>query len=221
MKTTRIYTFSLLILALSACSTDKIRGVYRIDIQQGNDITQDMINQLKPGMSKNQVAFIMGTPLIIDTFHPERWDYIYAFHPGNGDREQRRITVHFSSEKLSHLEGNMQTVTRAELPQNVKSDSNVVVPLSDKKIGLVEEIKEKIGFTEDEQEVTEDIDLFQDRPTPVPSSSKNLLDRISGNSSASTGTAAESISDISPSDEVESTSPSLYQSFKNTIGLGE
>ena len=86
MKTVLIYTFSFFVLFLSGCTKDKIPGVYRINIQQGNDITQDMVSQLKPGMTKNQVAYVMGTPLIIDTFHPNRWDYIYSFHPGNGER---------------------------------------------------------------------------------------------------------------------------------------
>ena len=86
MKTVLIYTFSFFVLFLSGCTKDKIPGVYRINIQQGNDITQDMVSQLKPGMTKNQVAYVMGTPLIIDTFHPNRCDYIYSFHPGNGER---------------------------------------------------------------------------------------------------------------------------------------
>lgn len=105
MKKLLIYTFSILILSLSACSTDKIPGVYRIDIQQGNDVTQDMINQLKPEMTKKQVAYVMGTPLLIDTFHPDRWDYVYSFHPGNGSREQRRLTLFFKDDKLKISHG--------------------------------------------------------------------------------------------------------------------
>ena len=57
MKNVLIYTFSILILLISGCNKDKIPGVYRIDIQQGNDVTQEMINKLKPEMTKNQVAY--------------------------------------------------------------------------------------------------------------------------------------------------------------------
>ena len=80
MKTLLIVILSVFVLLITACSKDKIPGVYRIDIQQGNDVTQDMVNKLEAGMSKSQVAYIMGTPLLIDTFHPNRWDYIYSFH---------------------------------------------------------------------------------------------------------------------------------------------
>ncbi len=210
MKTSSIYTLSLLILVLSACSKDKIPGVYRVDIQQGNEVTQEMINQLKPGMTKNQVAYIMGTPLIMDTFHPDRWDYLYSFHPGNGDREQSRITIYFSGDTLSYLDGNMRLVERAELPQIEKVDSNVVVPLSDKKVGLIEDIKETIGIAEDsETNVKEQVDLFKDRPIPQPTQSKGLLGRISGSVSAD-----ETQEDITaPVDPETSEKPSLLKRF--------
>ena len=151
MKNLLIYTFSVLILSLSGCSTDKIPGVYRIDIQQGNDITQDMINQLKPEMTKKQVAYVMGTPLLIDTFHPDRWDYIYSFHPGNGNREQRRLTLFFTDDKLDHIEGDTRTVAREDLPKTERVDANVVVPLTEKKTGLLQGILGTIGLGIDDE----------------------------------------------------------------------
>lgn len=155
MKTLLIYTFSILIMLMSGCSKDKIPGVYRIDIQQGNEVTQDMINQLKPDMTKSQVAYVMGTPLLIDTFHPDRWDYIYSFHPGNGKREQRRLTLFFVEDKLSHIEGDTRTVAREDLPQNERSDANVVVPLTEKKTGLFQGLLDSIGLGEDDQDLLE------------------------------------------------------------------
>jgi len=154
MKTFLIVSLSVFVILISACSKDKIPGVYRIDIQQGNDVTQDMVNKLEAGMSKSQVAFIMGTPLLIDTFHPNRWDYIYSFHPGNGQREQRRITLFFTTEEtLSHLEGDTRTVAREDLPENLRNDTNVVVPLNEKKTGLFQGLLNSIGLGEDEQEI--------------------------------------------------------------------
>ena len=152
MKIFLIYTFSILILLVSACSKDKIPGVYRIDIQQGNDVTQEMINKLKPDMSKHQVAYVMGTPLIIDTFHPDRWDYIYSFHPGNGKREQRRITLFFEQDKLTHIEGDTRTVAREDLPKTEKQDTNVTVPLSEEETGFFQGLLNSIGLGGDEQE---------------------------------------------------------------------
>lgn len=160
MKSFVVYSLSLaVLLSLSACSTDKIPGVYRIDIQQGNDVTQEMINQLEPGMTKSQVAYVMGTPLLIDTFHPNRWDYIYSIQPGGEDREQRRITLLFDDdEKLTHLEGNTRTVaSRADLPEQERQDKNVVVPLSEKKTGFFNGFMNFIGLGgDDEVEIIED-----------------------------------------------------------------
>ena len=158
MKSSVVYSLSLAtVLTLSACSHDKIPGVYRIDIQQGNNVSQDMINQLQPGMTKNQVAYVMGTPLLVDTFHPNRWDYIYSYQPGGDDREQRRITLYFDEdETLKHIEGDTRTVAREDLPQIERQDKNVVVPLSDKKSGFFAGFMNLIGLGEDEIEIIED-----------------------------------------------------------------
>ena len=69
-----------LVILLPACSyVPRIPGVtpYKIEIQQGNFVSQDMVSQLKPGMTKEQVRFVLGTPLVTDIFHPDRWDYLY------------------------------------------------------------------------------------------------------------------------------------------------
>ncbi|MDR6233954.1 outer membrane protein assembly factor BamE [Pseudomonas oryzihabitans] len=95
---------SLISLAmLAGCS---LPGVYKIDIQQGNVVTQDMIDQLRPGMTRQQVRFIMGTPLIQDTFHPNRWDYLYSMQAAGGQRKQERVSLVFNgNNQLSGLSG--------------------------------------------------------------------------------------------------------------------
>lgn len=153
MKTFLIGILASITLLISACNKDKIPGVYRIDIQQGNDVTQQMINRLKPNMAKSQVTYIMGTPLLIDTFNPERWDYIYTFHPGYGNREQRRITLFFEDGLLHHLDGDTRTVAREDLPQTDKKGANVVVPLSEKKTGFFRGLLNTIGLGENEPDV--------------------------------------------------------------------
>ena len=214
MKTVIIYTFSFLILLISGCSKDRIPGVYRIDIQQGNDITQDMMSQLKPGMSKSQVAYVMGTPLIIDTFHPDRWDYLYSFHPGNGQREQRRITIYFKQDQLDYLDGNTRTVARDELPEIVRMDSNVIVPLSNKKIGLFPKIKETIGMEADDIVIETKPDLFKNRPIPVPTTSTGIISRITD--SVSSDDTQETVQEAESIKEEKSARPSLLKRF---IGL--
>jgi len=92
---------------LTACNSTPLRfpGVYRLAIPQGNIITQDMVDQLRPGLSKRQVNFIMGTPLIKDTFDQDRWDYLYSFQPGGGERVQERLTLYFDNDSLTHFTG--------------------------------------------------------------------------------------------------------------------
>ena len=90
-------------ITLSGCGI--IPGVYKIDVQQGNVVTQDMVDQLRPGMTQRQVRFIMGTPLIQDTFHPERWDYLYSLKSGRSDRVQERISLNFDDNRLVGLSG--------------------------------------------------------------------------------------------------------------------
>jgi outer membrane protein assembly factor BamE len=90
------------------CSVIPAPWAYQIDIQQGNIITQDMMDQLKPGMGPQEVRTILGTPMVTDPFHPERWDYIYNFQPGGKRRQQRRITVVFENDRLARVEGDVQ-----------------------------------------------------------------------------------------------------------------
>jgi outer membrane protein assembly factor BamE len=80
---------------------------YRIDIQQGNFISQDMVAQLKPGMSKEQVRLALGTPLLTDIFHADRWDYLYWRDRPGEKREQRKLTVFFEDGKLTRLDGDL------------------------------------------------------------------------------------------------------------------
>ncbi len=97
----------LMVFCLTACSSSlRFPGVYRLDIPQGNIITQEQVDQLRPGLTKRQVNFIMGTPLIQDTFDQNRWDYVYSFQPGGGQRVQERITIYFDAAgQMTHFEG--------------------------------------------------------------------------------------------------------------------
>ncbi|GGK65131.1 outer membrane protein assembly factor BamE [Amphritea balenae] len=85
-------------------------GVYKIDIPQGNNITQEMVDKLRPGMTQNQVRYVLGTPLITDSFNVNRWDYIYRYKSGEtGAVTQERLTVIFDeSGKLSNMAGDFR-----------------------------------------------------------------------------------------------------------------
>ncbi len=106
MQNTKLLLTSLTLVGLLALAGCSFPGVYKIDIQQGNVVTQDMIDQLRPGMTRRQVRFIMGNPLIQDTFHTNRWDYLYSLQPGGGERQQERISIFFNeSDQLASLSG--------------------------------------------------------------------------------------------------------------------
>lgn len=114
-------------LALAGCS---FPGVYKVDIQQGNVVTQDMIDQLRPGMTQRQVRFIMGNPLVLDTFHPNRWDYLYSIQPGGGQRLQERVSLMFNNEGLlAGLSGDfMPGVSRDEEILGTGTGATVTTP---------------------------------------------------------------------------------------------
>lgn len=80
---------------------------YRVDVRQGNYVTQDMVAQLKPGMTRDQVRFVLGTPLVNDAFHADRWDYVYRLQPGRGELQQRRLSVFFADGKLTRAAGDV------------------------------------------------------------------------------------------------------------------
>jgi len=105
---TRIAILFLLALVLGACAEMRVPqfpGVYKIPIAQGNIITQEMIDQLEPGMTRRQVIFVMGSPLVRDPYDQDRWDYVFNFQPGGGVRGQERVTLYFENDLLSRFEG--------------------------------------------------------------------------------------------------------------------
>lgn len=119
MQKSLVCCFVLLMLGtLNACSALKFPGVYRITIQQGNVITQDMIDQLKPGMTKRQVRFVLGTPLIDDPFAANRWDYYYSYTNPRAKTVNHSVTVYFDDDALDALE----TTDRFTVPADFTSD---------------------------------------------------------------------------------------------------
>ena len=87
-------------------------GVYKIDVNQGNYLSQDMVDRLQVGMTRPQVRATLGTPLVTSAFRDSRWDYVYEFIRQGKVREHRQFTVYFADEKLARWEGD-------EMPQSV------------------------------------------------------------------------------------------------------
>jgi outer membrane protein assembly factor BamE len=88
---------------------------YRIEIQQGNFVSQEMVSQLKPGMSKEQVRFVLGTALITDSFHADRWDYVFRRQKAkSSELEQRKLAVFFEDGKLTRVDGDVTPAPGAD-----------------------------------------------------------------------------------------------------------
>ncbi len=108
---------ALAVLLLASCGSVTLPNLkpYRIEIQQGNYISQEMVSELKPGMSKDQVRFVLGTPLLTDPFHADRWDYVYRRQRVNSNvLEHRKIAVFFEDGKLKRVEGDVEPAPAAE-----------------------------------------------------------------------------------------------------------
>lgn len=88
-----------------------------MEVQQGNFITQDKVSQLRPGLTREQVRFLLGTPLISDIFHPDRWDYVFTRERVNrGGFEQRRLTLFFEDDLLRRVEGDVSPAELKPVP---------------------------------------------------------------------------------------------------------
>ncbi len=165
MQNTKLLLTSLTLVGLLALAGCSFPGVYKIDIPQGYVVTQDMIDQLRPGMTRRQVRFIMGNPLIQDTFNTNRWDYLYSLQPGGGKRQQERMSIFFNeSDQLVSLSGDfMPGVSRDQEILGGSGDTTVSPahqpsqqPEKPAKPGSLEETLQK------------EIDTIETTPVPTP-----------------------------------------------------
>jgi len=104
----RITIALALVATLGACSSLRFPGVYRIKIAQGNYLEKEMVDQLKPGLTRTQVRYIMGTPLVEDTFNPDRWDYYFSVRQDDKTLVEYHMTVKFNGDALASWEGSYE-----------------------------------------------------------------------------------------------------------------
>ena len=118
------------VIGLSGCQalqrTDSFMGVitpYRIDIVQGNAVTKEQVAQLKPGLTRSQVREVVGTPLLSDPFHADRWDYLFTLRRPGAEAQRRSVIVHFENDVVSSIEA----------PPDLPSEIEFVASISRKK----------------------------------------------------------------------------------------
>lgn len=173
------------VLVLLTCNSCRL--IYRQNIQQGNAIEQDDLDELYEGMNKRQVLFVLGTPSIMDPFHQDRWDYVQTFSRRGGDLVQRTVTLHFEDDLLTEIvggddpfaastgddEGDPNAVaifskqpgsdTNAEGPQEAAVESaeeDVLSPQPD-----IDYIEER---TSEDREYQQDMDVLDQTPDDGP-----------------------------------------------------
>jgi outer membrane protein assembly factor BamE len=105
------------LLVQAGCSVPKVGlpRVHKVTVQQGNVITQEMIDRLKPGMTRSQVAYVMGEPVFRNAFDDDRWDYIYTLEIPGYYEEQKRVSLHFENDVLAYFTGDYAPTSAKQL----------------------------------------------------------------------------------------------------------
>lgn len=138
------YLFILSVVFCTACGTalPTIKP-YKLDVQQGNVVTSKMLLQLRPGMTKSQVRFIMGTPLLQDSFHGNRWDYVYQMRENGKIIEQRRVILEFENELLKSVRGDVIPAgsDKAKAAEENNTGTRVVEPAKPKEKDMLDKLK--------------------------------------------------------------------------------
>lgn len=150
---TIIFLFSVILLQ-TACTKSQTGGynlplLYKIDVQQGNVVEQEMLNKLEQGMDQDKVKFILGSPVLIDPFHTNRWEYIYSYSRKGAIREQRHITVYFDENKLlSHIRGDVVAGSGVPVIEETETAAQeVLVPegaIQKKEKGFFDRVLDKV-----------------------------------------------------------------------------
>jgi outer membrane protein assembly factor BamE len=125
----RTLFLALALLSITACSFVGFPGVYKINVEQGNILDTEKIEQLEIGMSRRQVRFIMGTPLVQDSFNQDRWDYTHVIRNGRNLILEEQLTLYFDGDKLASMEGDIleALAARAEAAALVLEAQEAVV----------------------------------------------------------------------------------------------
>jgi len=132
VATQRIALFSTLLLALllGGCN-----AIYKVDIYQGSLLEKADVDQLKPGMSKRQVALLIGSPSIQDPFHHDRWDYLASVSKRGGETEVKNLVLHFEGDTLARVEGDYFPEQDADLVKELRKYPNLPREKDDRRGG--------------------------------------------------------------------------------------
>jgi outer membrane protein assembly factor BamE len=153
MKKLLILIVSILSALVTGCSN--YIPAYKIDVQQGNILTNEDIDQIRIGMDKEKIQYILGSPTITDPFHANRWDYAYTFKPGYGKLEKKNISLYFERDILVKTSGSLEPDTSRSVDVSSYKKQQVITvnPTVKKKPGWIKRIWISFFGSEDEYEL--------------------------------------------------------------------
>ena len=201
----------LSVIPLINIITKYLPETYRQDISQGNEITSEMLLEIKPGLNKSQVRFVLGTPLIQDSFHKNRWDYIYVIRKEGKFIESRHLILTFEKDVLVGLIGDL-----------IDRNENIKVEESKKPFGTVKEWdgetlneeQKKFENIEDKNEILEknnsSLDNKQKQPAKVP---------IKKNAVEESGSVSQSVKEDLKTSLPDKEDPGYFELLMENIGF--
>ncbi len=130
-----------------ASMLENLPFVYKMTVQQGNILTEEMVHGLKPGMTKHQVSLVLGTPLLTDFFHANRWDYVYTIQRGHQPMKTHSLTLHFQDDVLVRVDGTPPSDGKGASPES--KEIVVSVPDYEKHKGLLERSLDSIRLNQE------------------------------------------------------------------------
>ena len=201
---------AIILLALFSVSCSSVPGLkpYRMDVQQGNVVNSKMMAQLRPGMTKSQVRFILGTPLIQDSFHKDRWDYFYQMRKGGAVVEQRRVILDFENDVLKGVRGD---VIPATPDTEAKEKDATVAPKAEEKKGLADKLKFWESDKSGEQSAASNVDAGKHAVVAVPA------DLLPATASASTATLVAPVEESTVAKVPVASEPAVSQPPAETL----
>jgi len=161
----------LILTSLLACQS-KLLTVHKIDVQQGNALDAEMVDKVEIGMTQEQVQYVLGSPLITDSFHPDRWDYIYLFIPGYGEKERRQLTLIFDRgevieiDKHNIVESDLASTAADNTEKNDEQDETDE-EAEEEKEELSEKEKDELKELEEQADALEDVEDALDGNAPL------------------------------------------------------
>lgn len=184
---------------------------YRQDISQGNEISPEMLLEIKPGLNKSQVRFVLGTPLIQDSFHKDRWDYIYVIRKEGKFIESRHLVLTFKKDMLVNLTGDL-----------IDRNEAIKVKEAEKPFGTVKEWDEetlaeeqkKFGDAEGKNEILEK------NNSSLDNEQKQLVEEpIKKNAVEESGSISQSVKEDLKTSLPDKEDPSYFELLMENIGF--